>query len=327
MSSKLLRLTFLCSCKNILTSNNNSNYSNSLFKLEITHRFSDKARIELKEKRYHGVGDHVHLGSSWPILGSAEYHNMLWIRDWRRHRGRLLMSPSKHSLLTYSAGNLTEEWSDGLQYAVVNIGTPSKAYFVALDTGSDLLWVPCANCVSCGPTDTEVFSPIYSLSVYSPSLSSTYQTVTCKNPLCSSSAVQCLNPSSRTQDQEYCQYEIQYLSPNTSTSGILVQDVMQFMPENNSSSSGSSPQKTTATITFGCGTNQTGGFVQGSSASDGLLGLGLADISVPSTMARQGVAQNSFSMCFALDGSGRIVFGDRGPPKQPSTPLVKISNL
>jgi len=76
-----------------------------------------------------------------------------------------------------------------------------------------------------------------------------------------------------------------------------------------------------------CGTNQTGGFVQGSSASDGLLGLGLADISVPSTMARQGVAQNSFSMCFALDGSGRIVLGDRGPPKQPSTPLVKISNL
>jgi hypothetical protein len=76
-----------------------------------------------------------------------------------------------------------------------------------------------------------------------------------------------------------------------------------------------------------CGTNQTGGFVQGSSASDGLLGLGLADISVPSTMARQGVAQNSFSMCFALDGSGRIVFGDRGPPKQPSTPLVKPSHL
>ncbi|KAH8939765.1 hypothetical protein BDL97_15G053600 [Sphagnum fallax] len=254
---------------------------------------------------------------------------MLWIRDWRRHRGRLLMSASKHSLLTYSAGNLTEEWSDGLQYAVVNIGTPSKAYFVALDTGSDLLWVPCTNCVSCGPTHTEVFSPIYnqSLSVYSPSLSSTYQTVTCKNPLCSSSVVQCLNPSNRTQDQEYCRYEIQYLSPNTSTSGILVQDVMQFMPENNSSSSGSSPQKTTATITFGCGTNQTGGFVQGSSASDGLLGLGLADISVPSTMARQGVAQNSFSMCFALDGSGRIVLGDRGPPKQPSTPLVKISNL
>ncbi len=95
------------------SNNNNSNYSHGLFKLEITHRFSDKARIELKEKRYHGVGDHVHHGSSWPILGSAEYHNMLWNRDWRRHRGRLLMSPSKHSLLTYSAGNLTEEWTDG----------------------------------------------------------------------------------------------------------------------------------------------------------------------------------------------------------------------
>ncbi len=52
-------------------------------------------------------------------------------------------------------------WICRLQYAVVNIGTPSKAYFVALDTGSDLLWVPCVNCVSCGPTHTEVFSPIY----------------------------------------------------------------------------------------------------------------------------------------------------------------------
>jgi hypothetical protein len=81
--------------------------------LEITHRFSDKARNELEEKRYHGVGDNIHLRSSWPILGTAEFHNMLWNRDWRRHRGRLLMSPSKHSLLTYSAGNLTEEWSDG----------------------------------------------------------------------------------------------------------------------------------------------------------------------------------------------------------------------
>ncbi len=75
-----------------------------------------------------------------------------------------------------------------------------------------------------------------------------------------------------------------------------------------------------------CGTNQTGGFLQGT-GSDGLLGLGVSEISVPSTMARQGVTQNSFSMCFDLDSSGRIVFGDRGPPEQPRTPLVNITNV
>lgn len=52
-------------------------------------------------------------------------------------------------------------WIDRLQYATVNIGTPSKAFFVILDTGSDLLWVPCANCISCSPTAAPAFEPIF----------------------------------------------------------------------------------------------------------------------------------------------------------------------
>jgi hypothetical protein len=58
-------------------------------------------------------------------------------------------------------------------------------------------------------------------------------------------------------------------------------------------------------------------------APDGLLGLGMADISVPSFLARAGLVRNSFSMCFKED-SERIFFGDQGVPTQHSTPFVAL---
>jgi hypothetical protein len=43
-----------------------------------------------------------------------------------------------------------------LHYAVVALGTPNVTFLVALDTGSDLFWVPC-DCVKCAP----LTSPTY----------------------------------------------------------------------------------------------------------------------------------------------------------------------
>ena len=37
-----------------------------------------------------------------------------------------------------------------LHYAVVALGTPNVTFLVALDTGSDLFWVPC-DCINCAP--------------------------------------------------------------------------------------------------------------------------------------------------------------------------------
>jgi len=45
------------------------------------------------------------------------------------------------------------------------------------------------------------------------------------------------------------------------------------------------------------------------------------DISVPSTLAKNGLASNSFSMCFGLDGLGRITFGNNGSSDQKETPF------
>ncbi|PRQ31170.1 putative aspartic peptidase A1 family, SEP domain, xylanase inhibitor [Rosa chinensis] len=69
-----------------------------------------------------------------------------------------------------------------------------------------------------------------------------------------------------------------------------------------------------------CGRNQTGILLSGA-APNGLLGLGMDDVSIPSMLAKQGLASNSFSMCFGINGSGRIRFGDNGSVDQPETPF------
>lgn len=69
-----------------------------------------------------------------------------------------------------------------------------------------------------------------------------------------------------------------------------------------------------------CGQVQSGSFLD-SAAPNGLLGLGLEKISVPSILASSGLISNSFSMCFGLDGIGRISFGDKGSSDQDETPF------
>jgi hypothetical protein len=69
-----------------------------------------------------------------------------------------------------------------------------------------------------------------------------------------------------------------------------------------------------------CGQTQTGSFLD-AAAPNGLFGLGIDEISVPSILAKKGLASNSFSMCFGHDGIGRISFGDQGSSDQEETPL------
>lgn len=66
---------------------------------------------------------------------------------------------------------------------------------------------------------------------------------------------------------------------------------------------------------------QSGGYLDGI-APDGLMGLGLGKISVPSSLSRAGSVRNSFSLCFDEDDSGRIFFGDQGPVHQQSTSFL-----
>lgn len=69
---------------------------------------------------------------------------------------------------------------------------------------------------------------------------------------------------------------------------------------------------------YSCGQVQSGSFLD-IAAPNGLFGLGMETISVPSILSKDGLTADSFSMCFGNDGIGRISFGDKGSPYQQET--------
>ncbi|XP_057530216.1 aspartyl protease family protein 1-like [Amaranthus tricolor] len=266
------------------------------FGFHLYHRFSDPV---------HGILD---SGEKLPEKGSSGYYAALAHRDIAVH-GRRLISSSGDSQtpLTFSSGNTTYRISlfGFLHYANVTVGTPGSSFLVALDTGSDLFWLPC-DCIQC-VKGVKFQNEELDFSIYSLDKSSSGRTVPCSSPLCA-------HNSSCPASSDACPYRVVYLSSNTSSSGYLVEDVLHLTEDNNPS------EPADATIPFGCGKVETGSFLSGG-APNGLLGLGLDSISLPSMLASQKVAADSFSMCFGDDGLGRITFGDKGSSDQNETPL------
>jgi hypothetical protein len=199
----------------------------------------------------------------------------------------------------------------------VELGTPNATFLVALDTGSDLFWVPC-DCRQCAtiPSANATGPDAPPLRPYSPRRSSTSEQVACDNPLCGRR-----NGCSAATNGS-CPYEVQYVSANTSSSGVLVQDVLHLTRER--PGPGAAGEALQAPVVFGCGQVQTGAFLDGGGgAVDGLMGLGMGKVSVPSALAASGlVASDSFSMCFGDDGVGRVNFGDAGSRGQAETPFT-----
>ncbi|XP_044496005.1 aspartyl protease family protein 1-like [Mangifera indica] len=270
-------------------------YGFGTFGFSIHHRFSDPV------KGIMAVDD-------LPEKGSFSYYSALAHRDRVFHvRGRGLATASDQTPLTFDYGNDTYRLNSlgFLYYANVSLGTPALWYLVALDTGSDLFWLPC-DCSSCvrGLNST---SGVIKFNIYSPNASSTSSKVTCNSSLCETQS-QCTSATSN------CPYQVRYVSQGTSSTGFLVEDVLHLITNDNK------PKAVNPRITFGCGRVQTGSFLSGA-APNGLFGLGMDKQSVPSILASEGLIPNSFSMCFGADGLGRISFGDQGSSGQGETPF------
>ncbi|XP_021908114.1 aspartyl protease family protein 1 [Carica papaya] len=266
------------------------------FGFDVHHRFSDPVKGILAVDEL-------------PEKGSVNYYAVMAHRD-RLIRGRRLASLEQQTpltALTFLNGNDTYriEVLGFLHYANVSVGTPALSFLVALDTGSDLFWLPC-DCTSCVHGLKSSTGQI-DFNIYSTNTSSTASKVPCNNTLCARQT-QCPSPNSN------CPYQVRYLSNGTSSTGILVEDLLHLTSEDKQSKAVNAP------ITFGCGQVQTGSFLDGA-APNGLFGLGMADISVPSMLSKAGLASNSFSMCFGHDGIGRISFGDKGSANQSETPF------
>nr|XP_043615375.1 aspartyl protease family protein 1-like isoform X2 [Erigeron canadensis] len=265
---------------------------------DIHHRYSDSVKGILD------IDDH-----NLPKMGSLDYYSAMAHRDRLFHRRRLAGAgdPTLESSLAFLDGNETYQLPSlgFLHYANVSVGNPSLWFLVALDTGSDLFWIPC-DCRSC-VKGLVTRSGRLDFNIYSPNTSSTSTKVPCDSSSCKLRKACSGRP-------DICPYQVNYLSSNTSSTGILIEDSLHLTTDD------SALKPVDAKIKFGCGMIQTGSFLDGA-APNGLFGLGMENLSVPSILASEGLVANSFSMCFGPDGAGRINFGDKGSSDQGETPI------
>ncbi|KAK9290945.1 hypothetical protein L1049_009125 [Liquidambar formosana] len=68
----------------------------------------------------------------------------------------------------------------GLYYAKIGIGTPSKDYYVQVDTGSDIMWVNCIQCTECPKRSSLGID----LTLYNIKDSNTGELVSCDEDFC-----------------------------------------------------------------------------------------------------------------------------------------------
>ncbi|KAJ7956869.1 Aspartic proteinase-like protein 1-like [Quillaja saponaria] len=281
------------------------------FSTRLIHRFSDEMK-DLRVSRSTGNGN---VSVMWPEKRSIRYYEMLVSNDCQRRKMKL---GAHYQLLFPSQGSETMSFGNDfgwLHYTWIDIGTPSVSFLVALDAGSDLLWVPC-DCIQCAPLSASYYASLdRDLHEYSPSSSTSSKHLSCSHQLCELGS-NCKSP------KQPCPYTINYVSENTSSSGLLVEDILHLK------SGGDDVSNTSvqALVIVGCGMKQSGGYLDGV-APDGLLGLGPGDISVPSFLSKLGLVKNSFSMCFDEDNSGRIIFGDLGSSSQQSTPILPLDGI
>ncbi|XP_027076325.1 aspartic proteinase-like protein 1 [Coffea arabica] len=278
-----------------------------LFSSKLMHRFSDELKADSVSR---SRGEVARFPRKW----SSEYYRRLLSSDLQRQKVKL---GPQFDYLFPSQGSTTLSTGDDygwLHYTWIDIGTPNVSFLVALDTGSDLLWVPC-DCMQCAPLSASYYSNLgKDLSEYNPSDSNTSKVVPCSHHLCEGGS-SCKSP------KDPCPYRVNYDTADTSTSGLLIEDILHLA----SGGTAASKKFVRAPIMLGCGSKQSGIYLSGV-APDGLMGLGLGNISVPSFLSKAGFSRNSFSLCLKED-TGRIFFGDQGIPSQHTTPFLPFDDI
>ncbi|ERN16903.1 aspartic proteinase CDR1 [Amborella trichopoda] len=160
----------------------------------------------------------------------------------------------------------------------VGIGTPFKEFTLALDTGGVMLWTQCVPCTSCFTQNDPIFDP---------SKSSTYQKVSCNDPICRQPP-----PCA-----DGCPYEVNYAGGSHSH-GTLSSETITFL---GSSSGGSASY---GGIKFGCGfDNAMNGNIR-----TGVAGFGAGPLSLVNQLS--GSLGNKFSYCLSPKGTGTLSMGD-----------------
>ncbi|KAH7851308.1 hypothetical protein Vadar_009613 [Vaccinium darrowii] len=179
---------------------------------------------------------------------------------------------------------------DGLYYTYMFLGSPAKPYYVDIDTGSDLTWIQCdAPCSSCAKGAHPLYNPRKGKIIHA------------KDSLCVE--VQRNQKTGYCETCHQCDYEIEY-ADKSSSMGVLARDDLHLMVTNGS--------VTKTSVVFGCAYDQQGFLLNALAATDGILGLSRAKVSLPSQLASQGIINNVIGHCLTPDaaGGGYMFLGD-----------------
>ncbi|KQJ99477.1 aspartic proteinase-like protein 2 isoform X2 [Brachypodium distachyon] len=225
----------------------------------------------------------------------------------RKHDGRRLLTAVDLPL-----GGNGIPTDTGLYFTQIGIGTPSKGYYVQVDTGSDILWVNCISCDSC-PRKSGLG---IDLTLYDPTASASSKTVTCGQEFCATATNGGVPPSCAANSP--CQYSITY-GDGSSTTGFFVADFLQY----DQVSGDGQTNLANASVTFGCGAKIGGALGSSNVALDGILGFGQANSSMLSQLTSAGKVTKIFSHCLdTVNGGGIFAIGNVVQPKVKTTPLV-----
>ncbi|XVE90617.1 hypothetical protein DITRI_Ditri20bG0092100 [Diplodiscus trichospermus] len=240
------------------------------------------------------------------FAGKGKNLSALRVHDIRR-RGRLLSTVD----IDLPLGGNGQPSETGLYFAKIGLGTPSKDYYVQVDTGSDILWVNCAGCDKC-PRKSDLG---IELTLYDPERSSTSSLVYCDQDFCTSTYD---GPLPGCKSNLQCQYNVVY-GDGSSTSGYFVKDAIEVQQVTGNLQTAS----TNGTVVFGCGAKQSGELGSSGEALDGILGFGQANSSMISQLAAAGKVKRMFAHCLDnIDGGGIFAIGEVVSPKVNTTPMV-----
>ncbi|KAJ6908216.1 hypothetical protein NC651_018606 [Populus alba x Populus x berolinensis] len=185
----------------------------------------------------------------------------------------MLMNRVPSSIVLPLHGNV---YPTGFYNVTLNIGQPSKPYFLDVDTGSDLTWLQCG---VPGARCTEAPHPYY---IPSNNL------VDWKDPICQSLHT---SGDQRRENPGQCDYEVEYADGGSSL-GVLVRDAFNL--------NFTSEKRQSPLLALGCGYDQVAGGTY--HPIDGVLGLGRGKPSIVSQLSGLGLVRNVIGHC--LSGRG-----------------------
>ncbi|PWA48923.1 Aspartic peptidase [Artemisia annua] len=241
------------------------------------------------------------------VEDSRDVNEVIKKDSWRMER---VLKEQQPQVVEFSVFGGYEEVG-GLYYAKIQLGTPSKNYYVKIDTGTDALWVDCRPCKDCYESSTT------NGNLYSPSRSSTSRIISCSEGPCSQPA----QSSDTNCSTNHCGYTFRDVNGSVKYSGYYVSDKIQVTTVG----VGSRLSKTSPNVIFGCSTYITPKWEKSVIVLDGVFGFGQQGFSIMSQLSSQGVTPNEFMHCFSgsIYGGGSLLIGHILEPNVIYTPLVQ----